>query len=278
MAQLLTYTHKDTWIHRLCGATKMIFFIVWSIVGMVTYDTRVLILMLIFSVLMFSISKTDFKQVATVFTIIAIFLIINIIAIFLFSPYEGVKIYQSRTDLLYLFGNYTFTKEQLFYEFNVILKYFTIIPIALMFIVTTNPSEFAASLNKLGVKYSVGYAIAIALRYIPDVQKDFSEIKLAQEARGIDMSKNVKLLTRIKSVVAILFPLIFSSLERIDVVSNAMELRGFGKHKTRTWYSARKFKSSDYLSIAFVLLFCVIAMVVTFQDGSRFYNPFISAK
>lgn len=241
---------------------------------MVTYDTRVLAFMLVFSIIIFQMSKTEYKQVATVFKIIGFFLIINIIAIFFFSPYEGVKIYGTRTDLMHLFGNYTFTTEQLFYEFNVMIKYFTVIPVALMFIVTTNPSEFAASLNKLGVKYSIGYSVAIALRYIPDVQKDFQEIKQAQEARGIDMSKNVSLPKRIKSMMAILFPLIFSSLERIDVISNAMELRGFGKNKKRTWYSGRQNQLPDYLALAFILVFTVVALIVTFYDGTRFYNPF----
>lgn len=274
MAKLLTYSKKDTCIHKLCGVTKMIFFILWSIVGMITYDTRVLTFMLIFSIIMFIISKTDYKQVATVFKIIGIFLTINIIAIFLFSPYQGVNIYGSRTELQHLFGNYTLTKEQLFYEVNIILKYFTVIPIALMFIVTTDPSEFAASLNKLGIKYSIGYSIAIALRYIPDVQHDFMEIKNAQEARGIDMSKNVSLLTRLKSMVSIIFPLVFSSLERIDIITNAMELRGFGKNKKRTWYSARKFEISDYVSIMLILIVSILAIIITFCNGSRFYNPF----
>jgi energy-coupling factor transport system permease protein len=145
-----------------------------------------------------------------------------------------------------------------------------------MFLLTTNPSEFASSLNKLGVKYSVGYSIAIALRYIPDVQKDFNDIKMAQEARGIDMSKKVNLRVRLKSMLAIVFPLIFSSLERIDTVSNAMELRGFGKNKKRTWYAERDFKKSDYLSILFIIFFAILAFIITFYDGNRFYNPFTS--
>lgn len=274
MATLLTYSHKDTWIHRLCGVSKLIFFLLWSVVGMVTYDTRILLFMLVFSLTIFKMSKTEYKQITTVFKVITLFLTINIIAIFFFSPYEGTKIYGSRTDLFHMFASYTMTKEQLFYEFNVMLKYFTVIPVALMFILTTDPSEFAASLNKIGVSYSFGYSIALALRYIPDVQSDFTEIKHAQEARGIDMSKDAKLSARIKGILAILFPLIFSSLERIDVISNAMELRGFGKHKKRTWYSQRPFKSSDYLTIAFVTLFSILAFIITFYDGSRFYNPF----
>lgn len=88
------------------------------------------------------------------------------------------------------------------------------------------------------------------------------------------MSKNVSLFVRLKSMIAIIFPLIFSSLERIDVITNAMELRGFGKNKKRTWYSARTFQISDYLSIGFVVVFAVLALHITFYDGSRFYNPF----
>ncbi|BCN31216.1 energy-coupling factor transporter transmembrane component T family protein [Anaeromicropila herbilytica] len=274
MAKLLTYSEKNTWIHRLCGVTKLIFFILWSVVGMVTYDTRVLGVMLLLSLILFKMSKTDYRQVATIVKVVGFFLLINVIAIYAFSPGQGTKIYNCRTVIFHIIGPYDITKEQLFYEFNVILKYFTVVPIALMFILTTNPSEFAASLNKLGIKYTIGYSIAIALRYIPDVQNDFNEIKLAQEARGIDMSVKVSLPTRLKSMFAIIFPLIFSSLERIDTVSNAMELRGFGKNKRRTWYSEKKFSKSDYLSIIFVILSSVIAIIITFYDGNRFYNPF----
>lgn len=30
---------------------------------------------------------------------------------------------------------------------------------------------FAASLNSIGISYKVGYSVAIALRYIPDIQR-----------------------------------------------------------------------------------------------------------
>ncbi len=275
MARILTYAEKNTWIHRLCGVTKLTFFLGWSVIGMLTYDTRVLITMLIISLIIFKVSKTEWKQVGTVFKFILFFLCLNLLTVFLFSPYEGVKIYGTRTEIVHLFGNYTITKEQLFYEFNIMLKYFTVIPVVLMFIVTTNPSEFAASLNRIGISYNIGYSVAIALRYIPDVQSDFTKIKHAQEARGIEMSSKAKLITRIKNMASIIFPLIFSSMDRIDVVSNAMELRGFGKHKKRTWYYAKPLKKNDYFTLLFVICFAVIALSITFMDGSRFYNPFL---
>lgn len=274
MSRLLTYDSKDTWIHRLSGLTKLVFFLVWSIVSMITYDTRVLLFMLISSLIIFRVSKIEWKQISTVFNFILFFLCLNLIAVFLFSPYEGVKIYGTQQDLWHIAGNYTITKEQLFYEFNIMIKYFTVIPAVLMFILTTNPSEFAASMNRIGVSYKISYSIAIALRYIPDVQADFTKIKHAQEARGIEMSSKAGLIDRIKNVSSILFPLIFTSMDRIDVVSNAMELRGFGKNKKRTWYSGKKLSSKDITVIVVVLIFAAASLMITFADGSRFYNPF----
>lgn len=274
MSRIITYKEKNCFIHRLCGLTKLIFFLMWTLVTMLTYDTRVLAVMVFASIVIFGLSKTEWKQVRSVFLFIMFFLLLNVTAIFLFSPYEGCKIYGSRTDLLHIAGNYTFTAEQLFYELNVILKYFTIVPSVFMFITSTNPSEFAASLNRIGLPYTICYSVAIALRYIPDVQSDFNRIKNAQEARGIEMSGKANVFSRLKNMSAILFPLIFTSMERIDSISSAMELRGFGKNKKRTWYSGKKLTKADILIIAGITAVSAAALFITYRDGSRFYNPF----
>ena len=269
MSAMLEYSEINSPIHKLTGATKLICLVIWALASMVTYDTRILVVMVICSVAIFKISKVEFKTVSFVFYLILVFLLINNIAIFLFSPLEGTYIYGSRTDLFHIAGQYTITTQQLFYQLNITLKYFAIIPMALLFIVATNPSEFAASLNKIGVNYKIAYSVAIALRYIPDVQRDYQEISFAQQARGIEMSN------RIKSSAAIIMPLVFSSLERIETISSAMELRAFGNGKSRTWYSGRKFEKRDYISIFLVSIIFIVAIIMTIKNGSRFYNPFI---
>lgn len=272
---MLEYTEIDSPIHKMTGAKKLICLILWSLISMLTYNTYILGFMVLFSFVIFKISKVEFKQISFVFYFILVFLLINTIAIFIFAPYEGVKIYGSRTDLFKIVGPYTVTAEQLFYQFNVALKYFSIIPIALLFMVATNPSEFAASLNKIGVNYKIAYSVSIALRYIPDIQHEYHDISFAQQARGIDMSKGAKLTERIKNMAGILMPLIFSSLERIEVISCAMELRAFGNKKKRTWYNARRFQARDYIAITVLVVIFVISIFVTIKNGSRFYNPFI---
>lgn len=271
----LGYIEAPSPIHKLTGATKLLCLVLYCIATMFTYDTRVLAVLLIFGLVCFKISRIPFKDVAFVVYFILFFLLINNIAIFIFSPYEGCKIYGQKTVLFSLIGPYAVTKEQLFYQFNITLKYLSVIPIALLFIVATNPSEFAASLNRIGVSYRLAYAVAIALRYIPDVQRDFHEISFAQQARGMDLSKNEKLSKRIKNMGSILIPLIFTALERIDTISRAMELRSFGKSKKRSWYSGRSFTLLDLIALIIITLLLILSITMTYINGGRFYNPFI---
>ena len=274
-SEMLSYIKKDSPIHKLTGATKLIVFLLWAVAAMVTYDTRLLVGMLIIGLLSFKISKIEFKEISFVLYFILIFLLFNAIIIFVFSPEEGVQIYGSRTVLFHLVGSYTVTVEQLFYELNVVLKYFATIPMALLFILTTDPSEFAASLNKLGVSYKASYSVSIALRYIPDIQRDYKDIAFAQQSRGIDLSNKEKLFKRIKNSASILMPLIFSSLERIDKISIAMELRAFGNSNKRTWYKRKDFTKNDYITIILFALIVLLSIILVKVNGGRFYNPFI---
>ncbi len=203
-----------------------------------------------------------------------VFLVLNNVFIFLFNPDQGTVLYGTRHVLFHLFWRYDVTLEQLFYMLNISLKYFISLPVAILFISTTNPSEFAASLNKIGVSYRVGYSVSLALRYIPDIQRDYHSISQAQQARGVELGKKVPLFARLKNSVSILLPLILSSLNRIDVITNAMELRGFGKNKKkRTWYVQRPFRRNDYLVMAFGVLLLALSGVMIAVNGGRFFNP-----
>ena len=220
-------------------------------------------------------SKLKWKEISFALIFMFTLMAINIIGIYIFAPEQGVEIYGTRHELTHLFWRYSVTAEQLFYMFNFLMKYMAVIPIALLFIMTTNPSEFAASMNKIGISYRVGYAVAIALRYIPDVQRDYREISQAQQARGISLGKEEKTLDRIKNSAAILFPLVLSSIQRIETISNAMELRGFGKHKKRTWIMEKSMVKRDYAGIVLGIVIMIISVTMMFVNGGRYYNPFV---
>lgn len=272
---ILSYLKRESPVHALTGTTKLLFFLIWSLASMVTYDTRVLVCLLFGSAVIFRLSKVRLKDVKVVLGLAAVFLLMNNLFVYLFSPQYGVGLYESKTVLFTIAGPYTVTLQQLFYHLNMSLKVICVVPVALLFIACTDPSEFAASLAGIGISYRVGYSVSLALRYIPDVQREYHHISQAQQARGIDLSGKDKFFTRLKNSVAILLPLILSSLSRIETISNAMELRGFGKKKKRTWYVRRPMQKADWFAIILAVGILALDLVITFWDGSRYYNPFV---
>ena len=275
MTNLFNYIDRPSPIHRLTGASKLFCLILWSLAAMSGFHTPLLVALTLASVALFKLSRIKVKDISFMLGATMIFLVLNNLLIYLFSPEHGVEIYGSRTVLLEGFGRYTLTAEQLFYHLNVVLKYTCTIPIVLLFVCTTDPSEFAASLNRVGVSYRISYAVALALRYIPDIQREYHDIALAQQARGVEMSKKARLTDRLRSVSKILIPLILSSMERIDTISNAMELRGFGKNPKRSWYSGRPFTRGDMVAMAVCVALMVLSLLLTVLNGSRFFNPFV---
>ena len=273
MNKTLGYIKNDTFIHGLSGTTKLLAFILLSVIVMTSYDTRFLILVMVLSLLAMKIAEIHWEDVAFLIKIVAAFSLINILAIYIFEPAYGVKLYGSRT-LIFGTGRYALTLEQVFYEFNVALKYFSTIPLAIVFIFATDPSEFSSSLNRIGLSYKISYAVALALRYIPDIQKSYFDIRQASQARGIEMSEKAGLVKRIKASSNIVIPLIFDSLERIEAIAQAMELRRFGKNKTRTWYKARPFGKNDFVILFITLALVGIGISLFFINHGRFYNPF----
>ena len=273
--KVLNYIPKKSFIHDLSGTTKLIIFLSFSFLCGLSFDTRVLLFLLAMSFLGFALSRIRLSEIRLMSTFLIIFLVMNAILLFLFNPEYGPTLYGSRTILFHIAGKYDMTLEQLFYQFNVSLKYVIGFPIAILFISTTNPSEFASSLSQIGVPYRVSYSVSLALRYIPDIQQDYHEIAQSQEARGVALGKDVKFFERLKNSAKILFPLVLTSLNRIDDISNSMQLRSFGKHKKRTWFMKKKMTIADYGVIALCILIFVVGLIITNQGGNNLYNPFI---
>lgn len=265
----------NTWLHRLGGATKLLAFIGLSIIAMASYDTRFIVAIMVMSLLLFWQAKIKWRQISLVVKIILVFSLLNLITVYIFSPEYGVQLYGTR-HLIMGSGYFTLTWEQLYYELNLALKYIVTVPLALLFLVTTNPSEFAASLNKIGLSYKISYSVALSLRYIPDVQNTYHQISMSQQARGYELSRKANPIARLKGAAQILMPLIFSSLDRIETISQAMELRRFGRRKQRSWYMGRKFAPADWAVLGGTIAIIIVGLLLFKVNGGRFFNPFNS--
>ena len=274
--KLFDYVERDNWVFNLSGVTKLICFLLLSASVMFTYDIRSILVVMVLSFSVLRSSGITFRQIRGMLWAVVLFLAVNFVLTFVFDPTYGVQIYGTRHEVFRISNRYVVTLEQALYQFTKFFKYGAVIPLGMLFLLTTNPSEFAASLNGIKVSYKAAYALALTLRYFPDTIRNYSDISIAQQSRGLDLSKKEKLSVRIKNVMNICVPLIFSTMDRIDVISNAMDLRAFGKHKKRTWYVKKPMAGMDYLCIGIcALILLAVILIATFVNHGRFWNPFI---
>ena len=271
--RLVGYHAGTSFLHRLSGASKLLFLLLVSLAAMLSYDTRLLLVIGLGALALFATSGIRLKDISFVLSFALAFALLNVLMVYLFAPQYGVEIYGEKTVLLDGLGAYSITAQELFYLFNLALKYVCTIPLALIFLMTTHPSQFASSLNQIGVSYKIAYSVSLTLRYIPDVQEEYQIIKLSQEARGLELSKKANSVQRVKGNLQMISPLIFSSLERIETISTAMELRRFGKNKKRTWYTYQEMTTRDRLIILGSIFMVVLSIVLIWVNKGRFYNP-----
>ena len=267
------YIEGDSIFHRLSGVSKILLFITWTMITVMFLDIRVFLAMAVVSAITLYFSQIPSKTLKPLLWIMVVFNIINVIFILLITPQYGSELVGTNTELINI-GYAYINKATLFYVLTISLKYAVLMPITAIFIFTTHPSEFASSLNKIGIPYKIAYAANIAFRYIPDVQREYRNILDAQQARGLAFHKGEGSIGEIlKNYTTIFVPLVSSSLKRIETVSNAMELRSFGKKRKRTWYSYKSFKLADYVTRAICIIIFCSAIYLKNNVITGFYYP-----
>jgi ABC-type cobalt transport system, permease component CbiQ and related transporters len=268
------YIERQSVFHSLDGSVKLLMLIAWTFFAFAFMDARVFIAMIAVGITVLKLSKLPAKAVWPLLLFIFIFTLFNSAFLLLITPDFGSELTGTYSKAIGL-GRYVITYETIFYCVTLSLKYIAIMPITILFIFTTHPSNFASSLNRIGVPYRVAYSVSIALRYIPDVKAEVENIINAQEARGVAFKKgDAGIGKRLKNYATVMVPLLLSSFNRIEVVSNAMDLRGFGKNRKRTWYHRRKYSKQDIAFMAASGIVLVLAIAIKAGIGAVYWYPF----
>ena len=252
----------DTYLHKLSGASKTRMFAVLIVVTIMTFDVRILLPLLAVSLVAFFSVKPDWKQIWWLVVLVVIGNITNLVLYWLASPDAGVE-YSNGSTVLYAFSDYLIvTAETMWYLFARMVKMMATFFISLTYILAVTPSEVAAGLYSLRLPYKLCSVVSLALRYIPDIGRDYTNIKISMQCRGVELdAKRASLMTRLKQTVLILVPLIITSFDRIGNIANAMDLRGFGKKKHRTYYSEHEpTKADNVFKVAYSIIgiLCVV--------------------
>ena len=123
---------------------------------------------------------------------------------------------------------------------------------------TTDIRDLMVSLTKAGIPYRYAFAVFLALRFLPLVQREVDAVKAAHTIRGKATRSGI--IHRIKLWRRYMFTVLINGLRKAEMTATALECRGFGAYKDRTYIKPIEFKLSSLLLI-FVFLVLQAALI-----------------
>lgn len=277
----ITLTPGNSFLDKLTGKTKVRLFFLLIFILTATWDVRILIPVFILSIICLISIKPDVKKNVGIIIFVLLMNLFNLLLTYLISPNYGLEMVGGETLLFQFSTRYVVTAETLWYLMTRLIKFLASFLISLTFIQCITPSELAAGLHSIKIPYKVCTIVSLAFRYIPDITRDFNNIKTSMQTRGMELSsKKASLFKRLKQYVLILVPLVITSFDRVGNIANAMDLRGFGKEKDRTYYSEHEDTKADknLVPLIILLLLFFIALVVMkifFKPPFEVWAPWI---
>jgi len=271
---VINFIPGNTMLHKMTGGTKVLLFVLFTIALIVTFDIRVLLPLMIVPIAAIISMKPNYKPLAFLFGFMFVTVgVIGSIMILAVSPDVGLIHVGSSTVIWRMSDSVFITKETLWYLFVTFMKRAASFTVVIAFVLMTTPSEFASGLSFLKLPYKVCTIVSLAYRTIPDIAHRYIDIRNSMQMRGVELnSKRASLGKRLKYTGAMLIPLIISSFGKVENIANAMDLRGYGRLKKRTWYAEHELTRADRIARTFSAVF--VAAILFYIIYTKIINPY----
>lgn len=227
-------------------------------------DPRTKLVSIVILMLSFMMLGTGISYVVATFFVLGMLLLSKVPVHFLARAAVGIiyfivyfclqcRVHQRDGSLVMVFIEVT--EEGLRTGLRFVWRIILLILLASVLTLTTKPLDLAyglekllAPLSKLGVPVEqFSLMIVIAIRFIPTLKEELDRIFLAQKARGYDLTV-LSLPKRIYAYIPIIIPLLFTTIQRAEQLSYAIDARAYGNGKGRTSFKRLQFQQIDYLA------------------------------
>lgn len=251
---MFAYIERDSIMHDINPIIKLIYISIVTVIMCLSYYPVLPVVTIFITVIMMSllsrISLLDVLYRSSFFVFICISFIISMLIL------RGCDYNLKIVFSIWIFN---WSERNLVHTITLGFRMLSLVMLSQFFVSTTKPSNLILSLIiqcKLSVVY--GFAVMSTYRFLPELDEEVKKIRMAQEIRGIPWNEGI--FSRIRAPFRILVPLICIAARRGERIACAMESRGVGRYKYRTYYKRTSIKKSD---IVFLLLSLIIyAMVV----------------
>ncbi len=240
--EIYLYLDRDSVFHRLHPVTRIFSLLLLFVMAM-TFNHPLYVLAIggfVVFISGLSGSLSNLKRIRVLLIMLLVFCSV-LWPLFLKGP-----------NLLWKWGPVSIYRESLLYAVAMGLRLDIMIICGMTFLSCTRIEEFAAGLNKLGIPFSMSFALSLAFRLVPTFAATTTTVIQAQKSRGLDLESGW-ILTRIKKHVPLLIPIFIYAVRTADLLAMALESKSFGLRRKRTYYQKFRVTLADYMSIVLLV-------------------------
>ncbi|MED3716498.1 energy-coupling factor transporter transmembrane component T [Geobacillus thermodenitrificans] len=253
------YVAKDSLIHRLDPRTKILF-VVFIVISTFLFNDPALQLILLVGMLPLVVIS---KLIRPYFHSIQFLLLFVVLIMTVHGIYNPV----GDTPILEIYGDISFKFESLTYASVMAFRILVIGTAAVLFVMTTHPSDLASALLKWKVPHSVAFIFLSTFQIIPIIAREAKIVMEAQQARCLDVKAGI--FERVKHLVPLFAPLFIITFMKVHQLSYVLECRAFSRKGRKTSLRETRISKLDYV---FLGIMCVVLFLEIYIRSLQPYH------
>lgn len=243
----LTFSFRETWLHRVNPGVKLILSILLFIVVVFIHNLNMMLILTIGTLL--PLALLSGHPVKRLLLYASPFLLIFV------SSSVGMMMFGNGETLWVRLGIIRITEESFYRGIHLGLRGMQVAAVGLLFSLTTRPvALFYAMMQQWKVAPKYAYSFLAALRMLPVILEELQTLRYALKVRGKRQQRN-PLTSWYTTMRRIAIPLLAQSIRRAHRTAVAMEAKRFSMSRKRTYYYISSYSRLDvYYSLYWIVL------------------------
>lgn len=139
----------------------------------------------------------------------------------------------------------------------------TVVLASFALIWTTDIRDLMVSLTRIGIPYRYAFAVFLALRFLPLIQREVDAVQAAHSIRG--RAARSSLMHRVRLIQRYMFTVLINGLRKAEATATAIESRGFGAYRDRTYVKEMKFNP---VGLLLVIVFAALIGTLVYLEST----------
>jgi energy-coupling factor transport system permease protein len=246
------YVRHDSWIHRLDPRVKLAFVVEATLIPFIWPSILATLVVIFVCAAAFWQAQIPLRRIAHIGRLMGPLILL----VFALTGIFG----GGSEPAWYRLGPLAITALSVSQGMMLGLRLLALALIVFLWLFTTHQATMIRGFQALHMPYEWGLTLALALRYLPIFSSLLTQVREAQQARGLDLNQH-NLLQRLRAYRPVLIALVISALRQSEHLGWALEARALGAGGVkRTTFRPLHLRQTD--AIVLVILSVVLLGMV----------------